>query len=407
MTSEPFGGSRAAGHTGPGVREVVERCVGHIHRIVDEIGPRPSASAEEHAAQQRVASLLEPFVDAVGLEAFEVSPRAFMGFVPISGALLCVGVALLPVSAVGSLACVLLSLGLLIGQVVLYKPLLDPLFPKATSHNVVATIRPSGPVERVLVLGGHTDSAWEWRWHYRGQWALRIIAGGAVLGALVGVAAGAAALLAPDAAATSGLAWSFAAFLPIFVLVMGFTDFTRVSPGANDNLTGVLMSVGLAELLRARGPLRGTEVRILATGSEECGVRGARAFVREHGEELTRQPSLYVALDTFRDLEHMGVYDGDRSGTLRHDPKAAALLQEAGRRAGLELPRRTIPVGGSDAIAFTEAGLSAIAFIAMDPAPPRWYHTRLDRPELLEPDCIEAGLRVLLELVELLDSGAR
>ena len=39
----------------------------------------------------------------------------------------------------------------------------------------------------------------------------------------------------------------------------------------------------------------------------------------------------------------------------------------------------------------------------MDPTPPRWYHTRLDSPELLNPECIEAALRVMLELIRTVD----
>lgn len=399
-------GAPAAGAEREGLPGWVAFCVEHIEAIVREIGPRPSASQAELRAQRYLAALLRPLADDVVLEEFSVAPRAFMGFVPLAGGLLLLAVgviAWLPALAFGFVA---LAVGLLVGVLILYRPLTDPFFPKARSHNLVATLRPRGPVERVLVLGGHCDSAWEWRWHYRGRAPLVAIAGGAVLGAGVGLVASLGAWVAPGTALATGLCWAFAAFSPCFALVMGFTDFGRVSPGANDDLSGVLVGVALAGMLGEPGerPER-TEIRILCSGSEECGVRGARAWVDRHREELSRTPSLYVALDTFRDLEHMAVYDRDRSGTLRHDPQAADLLQQAAREAGYELPFRSLPLGGSDAIAFTEAGLPAVALIAMDPAPPRWYHTRLDTPELLEPACIEAALRVMRQLVRRVDAA--
>ncbi len=383
-----------------GLRPYVDFCVAQITKIVRDIGPRPPASDAELRAQQYLKGLLEPVADDVQLESFRVAPKAFMGFIPVSGGLLLAGVASYGFLPLLSLACVAAALALLLGELVLYRPLIDPIFPQATSHNLVATLRPRGEVRQVLLFGGHCDSAWEWRWHYLGRTAFGVIVGGTVLGAAIALPATLINLLAPGSNLAQTLGWTLVGFSPCFGLVMAFTNFGRVSPGANDDLTGVLLSVALAKILRDRGEaLEHTEVRVLLTGSEECGLRGARAYAERHHDELTRVPSLYVALDTFRDLEHMAVYDRDRNGTLRHDPAAARQLASAARDAGFELPFRALPVGASDAAAFTQAGLPAIALIAMDPAPPRWYHTRLDTPDLLEPPCIEAGLRVMLALI--------
>jgi hypothetical protein len=383
----------------------VDFCVEHITAIVQQFGPRPPASDAETRAQRYLADLLRPFAAEVQLEPFSVAPKAFMGFVPITGGLLLAAVAVYALVPALALLCVVGALALAVGELGLYRQLIDPLFPHATSHNLVATIPPRGPVERILLFGGHCDSAWEWRWHYLGHTAFRVIVGGAVVGAVIALGATLLNLVAPASRAALALGWVLVAFSPFFLLLMGFTNFRRVSPGANDNLTGVLLSVALAKHLHDQGrTLEHTEIRILNTGSEEAGLRGARAYAERHREELAKTPSLYVAVDTFRDLEHMAVYDRDLNGFLRHDPDAAKLLAEAARRAGHPLPLRALPLGATDAAAFTKAGLRAIALLAMDPAPPRWYHTRLDTPELLKPECIEAGLRVMLELIRTVDS---
>ncbi len=44
--------------------------------------------------------------------------------------------------------------------------------------------------------------------------------------------------------------------------------------------------------------------------------------------------------------------------------------------------------------------------MAMDPEPPRYYHTRLDTPDILDPTCIATALRVVVAFVERLDAAA-
>lgn len=381
-------------------------CIHHIRRIVAEIGPRPPGSEQERHAQDDLARLLKAMDVDVQLEPFPVAPRGFMGFVPILGGLLIAALPLYWWLPPAALACVVAAFGLLVGELVLYRQVVDPLFPRATSHNLVGTIRPRGEVKRILLLGGHCDSAFEWRYHYFGRPLFLSVVGGTLAGALAVLVASAINVAVngmqgpASGTALAAAGWALVAFAPAFLLVMGFSNFRRVSPGANDNLTGVMLSLALARHLRERGiELEHTELRLLNTGSEEAGLRGARAYAEAHREELSAVDSLYVALDTFRDLEHMKIFDRDRNGTVVHDRAGALLLRAAAQRAGFELPFGVVPVGATDAAAFTQAGLRAIALVAMDPTPPRWYHTRLDTPELLSPECIEAGLRIVIELV--------
>ena len=105
-----------------------------------------------------------------------------------------------------------------------------------------------------------------------------------------------------------------------------------------------------------------------------------------------------------RDLEYMAVYDRDLSGTLQHDKQAKELVKKAGKNCDLDLPYASIYLGACDAAAFTQKGIKATGFAAMDPTPPRYYHTRLDTPELLVPEALKIGAEVLLETACLYDS---
>ena len=61
-----------------------------------------------------------------------------------------------------------LSILFLVFEFLLYKPLLDPLFPKRKSCNVICTRKPKGEVKRRIVFCGHMDSAYEWTYLRKG-----------------------------------------------------------------------------------------------------------------------------------------------------------------------------------------------------------------------------------------------
>ena len=58
-----------------------------------------------------------------------------------------------------------------------------------------------------------------------------------------------------------------------------------------------------------------------------------------------------------------------------------------------------IPLGSTDAAAASQAGVAAASFVAMDPAPARYYHTRLDTADNLVPDTIAKGIEIAMQTV--------
>ncbi len=65
--------------------------------------------------------------------------------------------------------------------------------------------------------------------------------------------------------------------------------------GANDNASGVAVLLSLAEQM-VQTPLEHTEVWFVATGGEEIGLIGARAFAERYGKEL--KDAYFFAIDT-------------------------------------------------------------------------------------------------------------
>jgi hypothetical protein len=387
-------------------REYADDVISGVAAHIEAVGPRAPCSDAEHRSFQLLAEELGPYVDETQLEPFTCHPRAFQGFIRLLWPLMLIGpLAFWCCPLVGLLAGVILLLVTLV-QGIYYRKLLDPIFPKGRSQNLVGIKHPRGPRKRVLLLGGHVDSAYEWRWARKGTLWLRFAVIGTVV-SLVGIIGvnGAFLLLGGDRT----IGWVVAGGLLLIAIPVGlciriWENYEVVSPGANDNLSGVFTSMAVARLLHDEGiQLENTELRFLQTGSEEAGLRGAFAYIDEHGEALREVDHLYIALDTIRDLEHLAVYTRDRSVTLANDAAASRKLQDVARSCGQEWPSRWVSFGASDAAAFSSQGLRATLIAAMDPTPAAYYHTRDDTADIMNPEAIAKVLEVLVRFLRVYD----
>ena len=397
-----------------------------VKEVVDTVGPRPSGSDNERNGQKILADKIRPYAARVETESFEVHRQAFMGFIPFT--VLC-GVLSVFVNWFASplwafLLCVLAFVPLFF-EFLRYDEFNDFLFPKQISHNTYAVIPPAGETKQRIVMVSHSDSQYEWtlNWLF-GQIPAIGDKGGlvaklaveipAVVGLVIQTIFALVCLIVGKGVEASAIAsprWFFLlffivsiVFIPLELSFIFFQSHTKSVPGASDNLSGCAVNLETVKALKEAGAeLAQTEIVAVFSGSEEVGLRGAKAFAKAHREEYEDVPTIVVALDTFRDLEDMAVYDRDLSGTLQHDWQVKQLLKEAALNCGRELPFASIYVGGSDAAAFTRQGYKASCLAAMNPDPPVYYHTREDTVENMRPECITVGIEIMAEAICMYD----
>lgn len=394
------------------LREMTNFSVRGIKKICKDVGPRPAGSEQEHEAQKLMAAELDGACDKVEIEPFDVHPGAFLGWILTDGIMMIAAIVLFffGMSAIALALCAL-SLIFAIVEFLLYKKLLDPFFPKKTSHNVVAVRKPKGEVKRRIIFSGHADSANEWRFTYYGgsKLLVPIIAlsfVGILLGLVLGIWAVAAghAFSAADSGALNVMRYVFLAWIPILFTALFFENKKRPVMGANDDLTGCFISMAVVKYMQQHDiRFENTEVWVVLTGSEEAGLRGAKAFCKAHKNELSDVETVFVGLDTIRDYDFAAVYSRDLTGTVKNDAGACALVKEAAKQTGLDLPYKSVFFGATDAAAVTQAGMKAVSVSAMDPAPAKYYHTRLDTADNLDIKTVEAVLGVALETAFLFD----
>jgi hypothetical protein len=309
-----------------------------------------------------------------------------------------------------TLLCGLGAMTVLYHQLLRYHLLLDTFFPKKTSYNVAGRQAPAGPVKRRIILNGHPDAAYEWRFNYLAPKLFPIITAYSLIGLiavlLIGLTGTAIRLFGGEEhqGLVTCVGYALLAFAPAAVFGIFFNNFKMVAGGANDNLTGTFIATGILKHLRESGErLENTELMAVITGSEEAGLRGAKEWARLHKAEMEDVETIVIALDTIRDLPYLTIYNKDLNGTVKHDPAVCQLLKNAGTELGRDIPYGTIFLGSSDGAAFTQAGWHTAAFAAMDPHPAHYYHNRRDTWQDMDEECLKVAIEVLLTAIRKYD----
>ena len=389
------------------VRMYTNYTVREIKKICKTIGPRIAGSEQEFDAHKHIAEEMKTCCDEVAIEEFKLSPEAFMSWVRIDGTLVILSV-IFTLLNLPIVSFVLTSVALvcLFCEFLMYWEFYDKLFPKATSHNTVGIRRASGETKQRIIFSGHVDSSHEWTYTRLGGAPLLYTVG--VYGVISMLYVFVSSILigfkivSPEIAET--LKYIQIAAIPGGILVLFFVNFRITVEGANDNLTGAIGSVAIMKYLQDNDiRFENTEVIAVAAGAEESGLRGSRNYVKKHKEEFGDIPTIFVGLETFRDYKNISICARDMTGTVKMDPKVCKLVKKAGQMADVDLPYISVFIGASDAAAVQKRGIPAVTLAAMNPGPPRYYHTRVDTSENMDMKTVEKCLDIALNTLFIYD----
>lgn len=376
-----------------------------IERVCREVGPRPAGSERELKAGKMIAEELRRHGAAVRFHETQVCPKLVPGLINLMIGSYLLSAALylfLPVAA-AAVAGVLLAA--LLAMRKLGNWVIDWLFPKTKTRNVIGVFKPKGRARKLLIFSGHHDSAalmpllsQPYKTHvHRIEWA--VLAGMGLL-VIAGILRAVFAGLLPPYPRFLGL-WD----IPFFVTLLGFVPgflyrfkmiTNGLSLGANDNLSAVSVLLGIADALK-RKPLQRTEVWLVSFGSEEPLIYGSAGFARDYKAVLRRA--------THCNLESLGagtlaVISEEKMTMCRYSPEVVELFQRAGRRVGIELPAVAIAYGGTDSYPIIHVGGRSACLIGLDETRlPVLWHSPEDRPENVDEEKLQQALRICLRIV--------
>lgn len=403
------------------IKENVDYTVKEITNVIKKYGPRESGNENCYAAEKHLKKELDQFCDETHFEEYKMAPKAFLHFTKTVGVsiflaiVVCLVLVLTGVISMFVAQCVVggfIAVGLFITvlEFLMYKQFADIFYKKITARNLIATRKPKGEVKKRIVISGHIDAAYEWRPIYlgKGKYPLMGISmGGAIGGAIISFIIAVICIIArfADMGAFGEFMLNYSYYFHILTAVFMvalyfFADFKKISPGANDNLTGTYAAVCALRMLDMAGvEFENTEVVAMITDGEEAGLRGAKAYAKAHKAEFTSDDVETVVLccDTLTDLEYLNVYSRDMTGTVQNDKKFSNLVLESAKEAGYNDARlASVFFGSSDAAAFTQEGIKATCLAAMDPSPADYYHNRRDSYDRLVPKAIETGYKIVI-----------
>ncbi|QDV32535.1 M28 family metallopeptidase [Tautonia plasticadhaerens] len=169
-----------------------------------------------------------------------------------------------------------------------------------------------------------------------------------------------------------------AALVGVAVAALMFNTSGNRSPGAIDNASGLAVMLELARSWRPRDGVP-VEVAFVATGAEEVGLDGARAFLRRHEWWLRERPTLLI------NLESVGA--GARVW-LAGSNQAVAMAGRVADLLGMPTGRLRVLGAGMDHEPFAAAGLDAVSLLGDVVANSFAFHTPNDGVRLIDRDAL-------------------
>ncbi len=372
----------------------------------------PGSKGEKQACDYAAKQMKEYGCDRVYVEGFKENPDSFYGWIYFT--ISCCFLAFASYFFMPVLSIVFIAIGLAICflQFGLYKKLVDKCFKEETGHNAAGFKKPTGEVKRRIIFNGHPDATWEWPFKYMFTYLgfdihmfVCFIGAFYTLGIAIAKLAGA---FSDELATKLGLIGFV--FAPFWFGLYFMSNKKRVVDGANDNLTGCYMGMAILKFLKDEGiELENTEIGVVLSGSEEAGLRGAKAWCEAHADEFNDVPTFVYSYDTITQSEQLMVNYRDLNSTVKVDKDVSDLFYEACQELGIPCKKGFVPPlgGATDSAAFAQAGMRATGITALNHALPDFYHTRLDTPEALNKDCLEKCFAASVKVLEMFDNGAK
>lgn len=400
-------------------QDAAKYMVKEITYICKKIEKRDPGSVGEKKACEYMANVLKKDCgcERADVESFKENPGSFYGWLFFTLTFVLAAIVLYFFAPVVSVILIVAGLLLAVLQFGLYIKAVDKLFPEKTGHNVTAIKKCTGETKRRIIFNGHPDAAWEWPVNYAlggvGFEAHAIIgfAGAFYYLILAIIQLAQNGTVGADISTPLGKAGLVGLiFVPFLIGLYFMVNYRRVVDGANDNLSGCYMGIALLKALKDEGiEFENTELGVVLTGSEEAGLRGAKAWCEAHKDEFNDVPTFIFSYDTIHDPKFLMVNYRDLNGTVKADTDASDLFMEAADELGIQCKKGMVPPlgGATDSAAFAQGGFRAAGITGLNHKLESYYHTRRDSYDNMDlnglADCFAATVKVL----EKFDEGAK
>lgn len=185
--------------------------------------------------------------------------------------------------------------------------------------------------------------------------------------------------------------------LIVFAALLVDSALSRPVPGASDNASGIAAVLEVAARLERR-PLENVDVWVVLTGAKEGFMLGMRAWMADYGEDLNRDRTWFVNVDTVGNGDMHHVTAEGYGLLLRHDRRLIAACERLGSHPYVWRL-------GTDAVVPLMRGYPTITLCALENGRFPNFHRPSDTVENLAPRSVEAAADFVDALVRRIDEA--
>jgi len=377
---------------------------GFIKEVCETIGPRRPCSIEEKQCTEFLVKHLGKYCDEAWSEDFFCRPGAYrvMFHWPILF-YICALPFLFFFPLVSLLVAIFVVIMLVANEIYNFE-LIDVLFKKQKSTNVIAKIKPSKEIKNIIVLSGHHDSNWEFPFGKRfGTKVSIFMVLPLIFNPLLALFSLFKIMIQIPLVADIILFVIMVAPVPILI-PFGMKVISKISVmGANDNLSALAVCLTTAQYFsNPKNKLTNSELWIVSFGCEEIGIRGSKRFVTKYLEKIKNAYSINLDLVGGKNC-HIHVVTKEEMGAIKLSTEICDILQEASRKVNIPVTRGPV-MCFTDSMAFTMKKVKSAALLGLlpDKNMPQFYHTIDDIPENIDPsvmgECLEICLQAMYDI---------
>lgn len=383
--------------------------------IIDIIGPRPSCSFETNMTARILQFIYHAFCDSSRIHTFVTHPKAFLGFLTLVPwiYIFCVILIFLKFYAIAALGFTIANI-IAISQFIFYKGTFDFLYTPKSGYNAIGIINPKKQVRQQVIISGHHDSAYEFRYMRTTPRAYRIRVASIIVSMVLSLIIGWLMVLNFYCFGSDSLHIIFAAaiiILGIANIQMLFFKSKNATPGAGDNLVASAITAALARVYSNYRPYY-TRLIFASFDAEESGLKGSKAFAKEYYEIINSMPTFHVNIDSLYKVDLIQFLTSDINGFVKLSKEFAKKCVAIAHSIGYPAKLFTMypGTGATDAAPLAQAGAIATTLIALPTEVEKQdsvYHTMNDTLEYVEPQVIQATIEIVYEIINHLDTKVK
>ncbi len=384
----------------------------YILEICEKIGPRPPCSKKEAEGSKFFYNTIKKYCDKITIEKFYTHPGAYKAAFRIPMILYIIGICFYFLSPWLSLIITVISVLILWGEMCFVKEIIDPFFSKKNSQNIIGKIEPKEMRKKIIIIGSHIDSNWEF------PLIRKIHSGFAVIIAInlflnvillvILLIQNFLIIFQMQVILSSIYFFFFLIFIagvPIILIQLFFIISNRSVMGANDNLSGTAVCYELAKNLNhPKNKPNSVEIWINSYGCEEIGSKGSKAFVKSHLDEIKN--AIVINVDNVGNKNGiLQISTTEIFGLAKMDKKIVGLINEVANELNINI--RLAPLMAyTDSLSFRRKNIATTSISSIPRSSKELlYHTRDDVIENVDFKNLVNVFKICMQIIKKIDNS--